>query len=118
MLLAMLLKLSCLKCFTFQIPSYIKLLLSAKFKLLYQGSLSDFDDLDKEVTSVVSNAQNIEEQTEHIREIIDNYIKNFFDGDKFRNIPQDHENQNNIKSISTQWHMLKIYLNNMSEETK
>ncbi|XP_012224577.2 DNA-directed RNA polymerase I subunit RPA1 [Linepithema humile] len=103
--LSTLLKLSCLKCFTFQVPSYVKLLLSAKLKLLYQGRLSDLDNLNQEVTSAVSNAQDAEGQTEYVREIIDTYMQNFFNRDRFRTTPQDCEDQNNIKSIIVQWHM-------------
>ncbi|XP_071637710.1 DNA-directed RNA polymerase I subunit RPA1 isoform X2 [Temnothorax longispinosus] len=116
--LSMLLKLSCLSCFTLQVPSYIKRLLSAKLKLLYQGQLSDLDSLDQEVTSVISSTQNEAEQMEYIRRI-DDYMENF---DRIRQnssqiVPHNHEDQTNMKNIIMQWHayvenILKQYVRN------
>ncbi|KYN44618.1 DNA-directed RNA polymerase I subunit RPA1 [Trachymyrmex septentrionalis] len=103
--LSMLLKLSCLSCFTLQVPSYIKLWLSAKLKLLYQGQLSDLDGLDHEVTSILSNIEKEEERTEYIRNVIDIYMQNFLNRNRYSQImPQNPENQANIKSVIMQWH--------------
>lgn len=104
--LSLLLRLSCLSCFTLQIPSYIKLLLSAKLKLLYQGQLSDLDSLDQEITSVISTIQKEEEKTEYVRNIIDTYMQNFFNRSRYNQIvPHNHEDQTNMKNIIMQWHM-------------
>ncbi|KYN05970.1 DNA-directed RNA polymerase I subunit RPA1 [Cyphomyrmex costatus] len=102
-ILSMLLKLACLSCFTLQVPSYIKLLLSAKLKLLYQGQLCDLDGLDEEVTSILSNIVKEEERTEYIRNVIDTYMQNFFNRNKYSQ-NKNSENQTNIKNIITQWH--------------
>ncbi|XP_039302189.1 DNA-directed RNA polymerase I subunit RPA1 isoform X2 [Solenopsis invicta] len=116
--LSMLLKLSCLSCFTLQVPPYIKLLLSAKLKLLYQGHLNDLDILDQEVTSIISSTQKEEERTECIRNVIDNYMQNFFNRIRYSQTElQDYENQANVKNIIMQWHvyvesMLKQYVRN------
>lgn len=116
--LSVLLKLSCTSCFTLQIPSYLKLLLSAKLQLLYQGQLSDLDDLDQEVTSAISSLKKEDERTECARVLIDTYIQNFLN--KNRNgefTTQNHEDQANTKNIIMQWHMhveniLKQYVRN------
>ncbi|XP_036139810.1 DNA-directed RNA polymerase I subunit RPA1 isoform X2 [Monomorium pharaonis] len=116
--LSMLLKLSCLSCFTLQVPSYIKQLLSAKLKLLYQGQLSDLDNLDQEVTTIISSSQKEEERTECIRDVINTYMQNFFNRTRYSQTePQDHENRVNIKNIIMQWHVyvesvLKQYVRN------
>ncbi|XP_032689427.1 DNA-directed RNA polymerase I subunit RPA1 isoform X2 [Odontomachus brunneus] len=113
--LCMLIKLSCLSCFTFQIPPYVKLLLSTKLKLLYQGKLSDIDSLDQEVTSVVTELPNVlEAQTEYIRDFIYNYMQNFHNMNRFdSDMPQNHENQMNTKNINMQWH---IYVENVLKQ--
>ncbi|KYQ51825.1 DNA-directed RNA polymerase I subunit RPA1 [Trachymyrmex zeteki] len=112
--LSMLLKLSCLNCFTLQVPSYIKLLLSAKLKLLYQGQLSDLDGLDHEVTSILLNIEKEEERTEYIRNVIDTYMQNFFNRSRYSQImPQNPENQANIKTVIMQWH---AYIENILKQ--
>lgn len=106
--LCMLIKLSCLSCFTFQIPPYVKLLLSAKWKLLYQGQLSDIDGLDQEITSSVAELSNVLEiQTEYIHDFIENYMQNLYNRNRFDpgQIPQNHKNQTNTKNINMQWNM-------------
>lgn len=119
--LSTLLKLSCLNCFTLQIPPYIKMLLSAKLTLLYQGQLGDLETLDQEVTHIKANVQKEEEQTEYIREVIDTYMQNFFNRSRFGHpTSESHElNSNNIKNVNTQWHIyvdtvLKQYVRNKS----
>lgn len=106
--LFLLIKLSCLNCFTFQIPPHAKLLLSAKLKLLYEAQLSDVDDLDQEVMSAVADSRNIqiqEGQTEYIRDIINTYMQNLFNRTRFsRTALQNHEDQINTKNINMQWH--------------
>lgn len=112
--LSMLLKLSCLSCFTLQVPPYIKLLLSAKLKLLYQGQLSDLDGLDQEVTSMISNIEKEEERTECIRDAIDTYMQNFFNRTRYSQITsQNHDSQTNVKNIIMQWH---IYVENILKQ--
>lgn len=105
-------KLSCLNCFTFQIPSYIKTLLSAKLKLLYQGQLVDLETLDQEI-AYVKSIQKVE-QTEYICDIIDTHMQNFFNRIRFSQpIIESHEHKSNIKNINTQWH---IYVENVFKE--
>lgn len=103
--LSMLLKLSCLSCFRLQVPPYIKPLLSAKLKLLYQGQLSDLNNLDQEVISIISSLQNEKAKTECVQNIIDTYMQNFFNRTKYNEImPDSCENQTNMKNIM-QWHV-------------
>lgn len=103
--LSMLLKLSCLSCFKLQVPSYIQLLLSAKLKLLYQGQLSDLNDLDQEVTSTILSIQKEEAKTEYVHNIIDTYMQNVFNRTRYSQIvPDSCENQTNMKNIM-QWHV-------------
>ncbi|KMQ86557.1 dna-directed rna polymerase i subunit rpa1 [Lasius niger] len=90
------------------------MLLSAKLKLLYQGQLGDLEALDQEVTYVKSNAQKEEEQTEHIRDIIDTYMQNFFNRTRFSQpMSENHEHKSNIKNINSQWH---IYVENVLKQ--
>lgn len=109
-------KLSCLNCFTFQIPSDIKTLLTAKLKLLYQGQLADLEILDQEITYVKSNEKEKEKQTQYICDIIDTYMESFFTRTRQPTI-ESHEQKSNMKSINTQWHtyvksVLKEYVRN------
>ncbi|XP_070528847.1 DNA-directed RNA polymerase I subunit RPA1 isoform X2 [Cardiocondyla obscurior] len=116
--LSVLLKLSCFNCFTLQVPPYMKLLLSAKLKLLYQGELNDLVGLDQEVTSVIPNINKEEEKTECVRNIIETYMENFLN--KTRScqvISHNYENPTNIKTFIMEWHthvenVLKQYVRN------
>lgn len=104
--LATLIKLACLKCFTFQIPSYIKLLLSAKLKLLFEGQLSDVDSLDHEVSPLISNPefQKSEGESEYICEVINIYMQNFYNNKSRQNTSQDCDNHINVKNVLSTWH--------------
>lgn len=104
--LCMLIKLSCLKCFTFRVPLHIKLLLSAKSKLFSQGQLSELDGLDQEVTSAMSGYQSKQgENTKYIRDVIDIYMQNHFNKAKYgQNMQQKCESDINMKNIDVQWH--------------
>lgn len=116
--LSTLFKLSCFSCFTFQLPSYMKTLLSARLKLLYQGQLADLETLDQEINYVKSNVQKIEEQTEYICDVIDIYMQNFSNRTRFgQPVTENHEYKSNIKNVNTQWHtyveyILKQYVRN------
>ncbi|EFN67613.1 DNA-directed RNA polymerase I subunit RPA1 [Camponotus floridanus] len=112
--LATLFKLSCLNCFTFQIPPDIKTLLAAKLKLLYQGQLADLEILDQEITYVKSNEKDKEKQTQYICDIIDTYMQNFFNRTRLsQSMIESHEHKSNMKNINTQWH---IYVKNVLKE--
>ncbi|KAL6257208.1 hypothetical protein P5V15_012135 [Pogonomyrmex californicus] len=112
--LSMLIRLSCPNCFSLQVPSYIKLLLSAKLKLLYQGQLSDLESLDQEVISMISSVQKVEEQTEYVRNIIDTYMQNFFNKTRYNRVTsENHEDQISMKNIIMQWH---IYVENILKQ--
>ncbi|KAI4500568.1 hypothetical protein M0802_004530 [Mischocyttarus mexicanus] len=103
--LFMLLKLSCLKCFTLQIPTHIKMLLCAKLKILKMGLLSDIDGLEEEITSITSKSVDIpESDLLYIQDIIETYIWNLVNKKKY--LPNDQSNGTdlNIKNINAQWH--------------
>ncbi|KAL6447903.1 hypothetical protein ACFW04_000166 [Cataglyphis niger] len=116
--LSTLFKLSCFSCFTFQIPSYMKTLLSARLKLLYQGQLADLEALDQEINYVKLSVPKIEEQTEYICEVIDVYMQNFSNRNRFNQpMTENHEHKSNIKNANIQWHtyvenILKQYVRN------
>ncbi|XP_066591152.1 DNA-directed RNA polymerase I subunit RPA1 [Prorops nasuta] len=103
--LCTLLKISCLKCFSLQIPKHVKLLLLAKFKLLKQGFLNDVEGLEQEVMAVISNPNNVEEgELEYIRDIIDTYIQNLLNRSRFIQKDSNEATFNN-KNMNMQWHM-------------
>lgn len=104
--LFMLIKLACLNCFSLQIPSYVKLLLTAKLNLLQQGYLSDLDGLEQEIMFVVSCSANpYEVDVQAVQNIIDNYTENLRNRPKLnQTIVQYDEIQLNTKNINMQWH--------------
>ncbi|XP_071859536.1 RNA polymerase I subunit RpI1 [Bombus fervidus] len=104
--LSMLIKLACLNCFSLQIPSYVKLLLSAKLNLLQQGYLSDLEDLEQEVMFVVSCSENpYEVDVQAVQNVIDNYTENLRNRPRLnQSIVQYDEIQLNTKNINMQWH--------------
>lgn len=104
--LCMLIKLACLNCFNLQIPSYVKLLLSAKLKLLQQGYLSDLESLEQEVMIVVFNSDNpYDVDIQSVQNVIDNYIENLLNKQRFnQSFVQYNEIDINTKNINTQWH--------------
>ncbi|XP_076749150.1 RNA polymerase I subunit RpI1 [Xylocopa sonorina] len=104
--LRILTKLTCLNCFTLQIPAYVKLLLSAKLKLLQQGYLSELEFLEQEVMIVVSNAGNPNDvDIQSVLNIIDNYMENLSNRPKINDFfLQYDEAQLNTKNINIQWH--------------
>ncbi|XP_076181654.1 RNA polymerase I subunit RpI1 [Ptiloglossa arizonensis] len=104
--LCMLIKLTCLSCFTLQIPPYIKLLLSAKLKLLQQGFLSDLEGLQQEVMFVVANSNNpYEVDVQNVQNVIDNYTENLINRSRFNQLLMHcNENQFNTKNVNMQWH--------------
>ncbi|XP_034944340.1 DNA-directed RNA polymerase I subunit RPA1 [Chelonus insularis] len=113
--LCTLIKLSCMKCFTLQIPDHIKLLLSAKLRMLHEGFYSDLETLDHEVNSILSQNQNLNEaEVEYIREIIENHIETLRRtksevGEKkiMSSLAQS------TKNINIQWH---IYVENVLKQ--
>ncbi|XP_076249165.1 RNA polymerase I subunit RpI1 [Calliopsis andreniformis] len=113
--LCMLIKLTCLKCFTLQIPAYVKLLLSAKLKLLKQGYLSDLEGLEEEVMTVVAGASNpYDIDTQYIQDIIENYTENLINRSRFnQSIVQYDEYEFNTKNINMQWH---LYVENVLKQ--
>ncbi|OAD54192.1 DNA-directed RNA polymerase I subunit RPA1, partial [Eufriesea mexicana] len=104
--LCMLIKLSCLNCFNLQIPPYVKLLLSAKLKLLQQGYLSDLEGLEQEVMTVAlcsSDPYNVDMQS--VQNVIENYTENLLNRPRFnQSFSQYNEIQLNTKNINTQCH--------------
>ncbi|XP_043584606.1 DNA-directed RNA polymerase I subunit RPA1 [Bombus pyrosoma] len=104
--LSMLIKLACLNCFSLQIPSYVKLLLTAKLKLLQQGYLSDLEGLEQEVMFVVSCSSNpYEVDVQAVQNVIDNYTENLLNRPRLnQSIVQYDEIQLNTKNINMQWH--------------
>nr|XP_034196000.1 DNA-directed RNA polymerase I subunit RPA1 [Osmia lignaria] len=104
--LYMLIKLTCLKCFTVQIPAYVKLLLSTKLKLLQQGYLSDIEGLEQEVMFIVSDAHTpYDVDLESVQNVIDNYVENLYNRSRFnQSVIRYDENQLSTKNINMQWH--------------
>ncbi|XP_015182840.1 PREDICTED: DNA-directed RNA polymerase I subunit RPA1 [Polistes dominula] len=104
--LFMLIKLSCLNCFTLQIPTHIKMLLCAKLKILEMGLLSDIDSLEEEINSVTSKSQNIpESDLVYIQDIIENYIRNLVNKKKYVSNGQSNETLLNTKNVIAQRHL-------------
>lgn len=104
--LSMLIKLACLNCFSLQIPSYVKLLLTAKLNLLQQGYLSDLEGLEQEIMFVVSCSSNpYEVDVQAVQNVIDNYTENLLNRPRLnQSIVQYDEIQLNTKNINMQWH--------------
>ncbi|XP_076632809.1 RNA polymerase I subunit RpI1 [Colletes latitarsis] len=104
--LSMLIKLTCLNCFFLQIPAYVKLLLSAKLKLLQQGLLSELEGLEQEVMTVVSNSScPYKVDLQCVQNVIDNYTENLVNQSRFnQSFMQCNEIQLNTKNINMQWH--------------
>ncbi|XP_046828533.1 DNA-directed RNA polymerase I subunit RPA1 isoform X2 [Vespa crabro] len=104
--LSMLIKLSCLNCFTLQIPTHIKMLLCGKLKILEMGLLSDIDGLEDEITSAKTKSQDIHESDlVYIKDIIETYIRNLVN--KARHLPSSRTNgiHLNTKNVNAQWHL-------------
>ncbi|KAF7381991.1 hypothetical protein HZH66_013423 [Vespula vulgaris] len=102
--LSMLIKLSCLNCFTLQIPTHIKMLLRGKLKILEMGLLSDIDGLEDEITSAKPKSQDVHESDlVYIRDIIETYIRNL--ANRTRYTPSDDPNGIllNTKNVNAQW---------------
>lgn len=104
--LSMLIKLACLNCFSLQIPSYVKLLLTAKLNLLQKGYLSELESLEQEIMFVVSCSGNpYEVDVQAVQNVIDNYTENLLNRPKLnQSIVQYDEIQLNTKNINMQWH--------------
>ncbi|KAI4482207.1 hypothetical protein M0804_008758 [Polistes exclamans] len=104
--LFMLIKLSCLNCFTLQIPTHIKMLLCAKLKILEMGLLSDIDSLEEEINSVTSKSQDIpESDLVYIQDIIETYIRNLINKTKYIPNAQSNRTTLNTKNVNAQRHM-------------
>ncbi|CAK9825352.1 DNA-directed RNA polymerase I subunit RPA1 [Anthophora retusa] len=101
-----LIKLTCLNCFTLQIPMHVKMLLSAKLELLQQGYLSELEGLEREVMLVASGTRNpYDVDIESVQNIIDNYTDNLVNRSRFeQSLVQYNEVQSNTKNINIQWH--------------
>ncbi|KZC10083.1 PREDICTED: DNA-directed RNA polymerase I subunit RPA1 [Dufourea novaeangliae] len=104
--LCMLIKLTCLQCFTLQIPPYVKLLLQAKLMLLQQGYLSELEGLEQEVMILVSDSNSpYNSDVQLIQDVIDSYIENLITKTRFnKSSMQYNEMQLNTKNINMQWH--------------
>ncbi|XP_012272524.1 DNA-directed RNA polymerase I subunit RPA1 [Orussus abietinus] len=105
--LCTLLKLTCLSCFTLQVPNHVKLLLLAKLKLLQLGFLNDYERLEQEVLSLVPTSRQVQEgETVFIRNVIDNYIESLQSRERFNtNSISLQEGNMNAKNINVQWHV-------------
>ncbi|KOC69722.1 DNA-directed RNA polymerase I subunit RPA1 [Habropoda laboriosa] len=104
--LCTLIKLTCLNCFTLQIPPFVKLLLSAKMELLRKGYFSDVEGLEHEVMLVVSCTRNhYEVDIQSVQNVIDNYTENLLNRARLEHpLVQYNEVQLNTKNMNTQWH--------------
>jgi DNA-directed RNA polymerase I subunit RPA1 len=100
-----LLSLSCLNCFTLQIPPCAKLLLSAKLRLVHEGLFTAIEGLDQEVTLALSDKNNIESgDITRIKELIENYIQNVYNRERFRINKSSNELFFDTKNTNVQWH--------------
>ncbi|XP_015588786.1 DNA-directed RNA polymerase I subunit RPA1 [Cephus cinctus] len=106
--LYMLIKLSCLSCFTLQVPKHIKLLLSAKLKLLQEGFLGEIDNLEHEVLSVVPSTHELQDgELEYVQQVINAYIQNLYNRERFNlNNSGMALDSFNTKNNNVQWHTL------------
>ena len=103
--LQILLKLSCLNCFMLQTPSYAKLLLSAKLSLLKDGLFSSIEGLEQEVMSALSNISTVNEtEITYIQGIIESYIQNVYNKERFRMDVLKKESNIHTKNTNMQWY--------------
>ena len=110
-----LLKLSCLNCFRLQIPPYAKLLLSAKLSLLKDGFSSSVEGLEQEVMSAISNTSTVNEtEITYIQDIIESYIQNVHNRERFRMDVFKKESNINTKNTNMQLH---TYLSSLKQFT-
>ncbi|XP_015122909.1 DNA-directed RNA polymerase I subunit RPA1 [Diachasma alloeum] len=101
--LCSLVKLSCLNCFTIQIPAHVKLVLSAKLKLINEGFYTDLEGLEQEVASVLSEpAVGQEAQAELVREAVDGYVRNLHERRAYGKMCEG-EVQVHTKNVNTLW---------------
>ncbi|XP_063994065.1 DNA-directed RNA polymerase I subunit RPA1 [Diachasmimorpha longicaudata] len=99
-----LMKLSCLHCYKIQIPGYVKLILSAKLKLINDGFYTDLEELDGEVSSMMLDpGLGQEAQTELAREIIDEFITKLYEKRRFRGQMCQDDVQVTTKNVNTLW---------------
>lgn len=103
-----LIRLSCLKCFTLQIPSHAKLILSAKLRLLRDGFFGYIEGLDQEITSSVSEVGTVKDaDITYRRDIIESYIQNVHNRERFRTSHKPiNDTSLNTKNTNVQWHNL------------
>ncbi|XP_058804040.1 DNA-directed RNA polymerase I subunit RPA1 [Phymastichus coffea] len=101
------LKLSCLSCFTLQIPAHAKLTLSAKLKLLQDGLFGYLEGLDQQVKDVLPATGNIDEaHVLIIRDAIDSYIQNVYNIERFKiEYNSTHRASLNTKNTNMEWHV-------------
>ncbi|XP_011298685.1 DNA-directed RNA polymerase I subunit RPA1 [Fopius arisanus] len=96
-------KLSCLSCFTLQIPAHVKILLAAKLKLINEGFYTDLEGIDQEVSSILAEpGVGSEGQAQLVREAIEVYVKNLQRRRKLEKICDD-DLQVNTKNVNTLW---------------
>ncbi|XP_011494628.1 PREDICTED: DNA-directed RNA polymerase I subunit RPA1 [Ceratosolen solmsi marchali] len=100
-----LLKLSCLSCFTLQIPPCAKLLLAAKLRLIHDGLFTSIEGLDQEVTLALSDMNNAEtEDVSYFHNIIENYMENIYNKERYRINKSSNELFFDTKNANVQWH--------------
>ncbi|KAK0161163.1 hypothetical protein PV327_009665 [Microctonus hyperodae] len=99
--LCTLIKLSCLKCFTLQIPNQVKLLLAAKLRLINEGFYSELEALDHEVSSLMNKNEDLNDGAlAYVSEVIDNYIESLHKKNPtYSNNNKDEINSKNINAL-------------------
>lgn len=113
--LSILLRLSCLNCFSLQIPTLSKLIVSAKLQLLKEGYYSNLDDLDQEISgSLPQNFSEEDTDVTYVRDIIEGFMQNIRNRERHRleSLSKDSKNLN-TKTINLQWH---VYLDKLMKE--
>ena len=98
-MLATILKLTCRNCFRLQIPEHVKLLLLAKLKLLQEGFFSDVRGLEQEVISALPENREIREETyAYVQDIIESYIQNLHNRERYKAASYFPENYHNVNT--------------------
>ena len=114
------LKLSCLNCFTLQIPAHAKLILSAKLRLLQEGLFSCIEGLDQEVTSAMPESSHMHEaEIIYIKDVIESYIQNVYNRERFKTVNKvTNEDYFNTKNSFMQWNFyVDSFLKSLKNKT-
>ncbi|XP_057335283.1 DNA-directed RNA polymerase I subunit RPA1 [Microplitis mediator] len=104
--LCSLIKLTCLSCFTLQIPSHEKLLLIGKFRMIMSGFYTELEDLEHEIGVLVDSKKDLNAaELEFLRESVTTIIndlkekKSVHDNDRLESLSNPTTKNINIQCI-------------------